>query len=363
MDVSVADAVQALNAAVSGLLPPPTSAALAPDILINPLETHASGIGGYVGLHPAPLGEIHARRLKAQVVVRVKANTIADLSLAESVVTNALVAASPTLLRSQGIFRVSRDTAFGQVYLGADDGVAVVAGKDIRFDVDYEYRRLPDAPAGVIDDLPLDLLLQETGNAPRLLYGADFHTDPLAAFAVIDDAQIAGGPGDWSYDPASRQVEQTTGARGGNNNGASANKRGTSLVLRPSVAPLLPSDWVLHAEIGARRGGIGLVFNFVDSDNYHFFIMNRPAAYRFIGKRVSGAFSFVDVGARDNTTGYAAGDYRIRLIQQHGEFHLAIDNTPVLSGRDDSAPPAGRVGFFCRSCPTARFRSLRWIGL
>ncbi len=71
MDVPVADAVEALNLAVTGLLPPPASSALAPDILINPVKTHPSGIGGYVGLHPDPFGEVHARRLRVQLVVRV----------------------------------------------------------------------------------------------------------------------------------------------------------------------------------------------------------------------------------------------------------------------------------------------------
>lgn len=65
MDVPVAKAVETLILAVTGLLPPPVSPALAPDILINPVKTHPSGIGGYVGLHPAPFGEIHARWLRS----------------------------------------------------------------------------------------------------------------------------------------------------------------------------------------------------------------------------------------------------------------------------------------------------------
>lgn len=363
MDVPVADAVEALNLAVTALLPPPASPSLAPDILINPVKTHTSGIGGYVGLHPDPFGEVHARRLRVQLVVRVKADSITDLATAENDVTRSLVAADPSVLRSQGIFRISRDTGFNQFYLGADDGIAAAAGKDIRFDVDYEYRQLPDTPAGRMDELQLDLLLQETDGRLRPIYAADFDTDPLAAFAVIDHAEVSTGPGSWSFEPVTGQVEQTTSVRGGNNNSNSPNKRGTNLVLLPSAVPQLPADWVLHAEIGANGGGIGLLFNFVDIDNYHFFMMNRPAPFRFFGKRESGAFSFLDVDGRDDTTGYDAGEYRIRLLQQHGKLELAIDNIPVLSGRDNSTPPSGRVGFFCRNCPTARFRSLRWMGL
>jgi hypothetical protein len=241
--------------------------------------------------------------------------------------------------------------------------MTVAAGKDIRFDVDYEYRRLPDGPSGVISELPLDLLLHQTDHGPQLLYGDEFGADPLAQFEISDDIQVTNGPGAWNYDAAGEQVVQTASIRGGNNNGNSPNKLGTRLVLQPSVIARQASNWVLHAEIGADQGTIGLVFNYVDSDNYHFFLMNRPGPYRFLAKREGGVFSFLDVGGRDNSTGYDAGDYSVRIVQQHGEFQLAIDNTPLLSGRDNTTPPDGRVGFFCRNCSTARFRSLRWVGL
>ena len=61
-----------------------------------------------------------------------------------------------------------------------------MAGKDIRFDVDYEYRQLPDGPSGVISELPLDLLLHQTDHGPQLLYGEEFDADPLAQFEISD---------------------------------------------------------------------------------------------------------------------------------------------------------------------------------
>ena len=362
MVVSVAEAVQALSLALHGLLPPPADPALAPDILVNPVKTHPAGIGGYVGLHLSPFGEVHARRLKAQVVVRVKADTVSDLTAAESAVTNALVAANPISLRTQGILRLTRDTSFGSAGVGSEGGITVGAGRDLRFDVDFEYRRLPDAPAGVLDELPLDVLVHRTDGVPRQLFVADFDHDPLAAFAIADDPTATAGPSNWSYNPTLGRIEQSSGIRGGSN-AFNPNKRGTCLVLLPSIAATPPADFVLHAELGADSGGIGIVFNFLDLDNYHFFLMNRPAPYRFLGRREGGTFSFLTVGGQDDTTGYAAGDHRLRLIQQQGELELAIDSRPVLGAREDVMPPAGRVGFLCRSCPTARFRSLRWIGL
>lgn len=362
MDVPVADAIQALNLTVAGLLPPPASPALAPEILINPVKSHPAGIGGFVGMHPDPTGEIHARRLQAQVVIRVKADDISGLSVAEAAVTNALVGASQTNLRSQGIFRISRDTLFGQTFVGGDGGLAVAAGKDIRFDIDFEYRRLPALAAGLISDVPLDLLLHATAGAPRVLFAADFDGDPLSSFFAIDDAPVSAGPGNWIYNAVAGQVEQTTAVNGGSN-AFNASKRGTYLVLQPAMIPALPNDWVLYAEMGADSGGLGLVFHYQDIDNFYFFIMSQPTPYRFLGKKSAGVLGFLDLSGQDNGNGYGAGDHSIRLAQQKGEFHLAIDNVPALTARENASPPAGSVGFLSRNCATARFRSLRWLGL
>jgi hypothetical protein len=362
MDVSVADAIQALNLAVTGLLPPPANPALAPEILVNPVKSHLSGIGGYIGLHPEPNGEIHARRLQAQVVIRVKADSLGELGFVESAVTNALLGADPTNLRTQGIFRIVRDTAFGPTYSGPDAGLSAAAGKDIRFDIDFEYRRLPDAPAGVIGELPLDLLLQTSDGGVRVLYAADFASDPLAAFTPFDDAPVANGPGNWVFNAALGQVEQTTAVSGGSN-AFNPSKRGTYLVLQSALIARLPRDWVLTAEIGADTGGLGLVFNFQDIDNFYFFIMSQPTPYRLLGKKFAGTLAFLDVGGQDTGNGYGAGDHRVRLVQQNGELQLAIDNVAVMSARENVPPSPGSVGFLCRNCATARFLSLRWLGL
>ncbi len=361
MEVPVADAIDALTAVVAGLLPASPDPAFAPDLIVNPMKSHASGIGGFVGLHPEPAGEIHARRLRAQIVIRVKANSVAALSAAESSVTNALLRASETQLRSRGVYRIVRDTEFGVSYVGADSGLAAAAGKDIRFDVDFEYRQLPEDAAGVIETVPLDLMLQTTDARAETLYADDFATDPLADFTAIDDGTLSSA-GNWSYNSVLGRVEQTSTASGGNNP-FNPNKRGTYLVLRSSLVARIPTDWILHAELGATSGGIGLVFNFRDVDNFYFFIMSQPTPYRLLGKKVGGAFSFLDVGGQGPNRTYEPGDHRVRLVQQDGELELALDGRPVLTARENAPPPPGSVGFLSRSCPTARFHSLRWLGL
>jgi hypothetical protein len=362
MTVSVADTIQALNQAVTDLLPPPAGPDLAPDILINPIKSHPTGIGGYIGLNRSPIGEIEARSLKAQVVIRLKADTLVDLGTAESSVTSTLIGANPTQLRSQGIFRISRDTSFSQFYNGAADGLTAAVGKDIRFDVDFEFQRPPDSPSGVISTIPLDLLLHRTDNPAQQLYGEDFDTDPMPGFTAHDDTPVTNGPGNWGYNSSAGQIEQSAGIGGGSNT-FNASKRGSYLVLQPVLVSTQPENWLLHAEIGADSGGIGVVFNFQDIDNYYFFIMSLPTPYRLLGKKVDGSFSFLDSGGQDDSNGYSPGDHNLRLIQQNGELEIALDHTPIMRARENTPPPAGSIGFLSRNSVSARFQSLRWLAL
>lgn len=362
MIVSVSDTVQALSAVIAGLLPAQPDPALAPDIQVNPTKTHPAGIGGFVGLHAQPLGEIHARRMLAQVVIRVKADDLSALSPSESAITNALVGANPTLLRSQGIHRITRDMNIGQLYRGAEDGLAVAAGKDISFNIDFEFQRLPQESEGVITTIPLDLLLHSTGNPVQELYNVEFDSDPLPVFDALDDSPATNGPGNWTFNSATGSVEQDSAISGGSN-GVNASKRGTYLVLHTGAVARQPENFLLQLDLAADSGGIGVVFNFQDIDNFHFFIMSMPTPYRLLGKKVAGAFSLPDNGAPDASNGYEPGPQRLRLVQQNNALHVALNALPILSATENAPPTAGSVGFLCRNCATAQFRSLRWLAL
>lgn len=362
MIVSVSDTVQALSSVVAGLLPAQPNPALTPEIQVNPTKTHPAGIGGFVGLHPGPMGEIHARRMLAQVVIRVKADDLATLSPSESAITNALVGANAALLRSQGIHRITRDSNFGQLYRGAEDGLAVAAGKDISFDIDFEYQRLPQENESVISTIALDPLLHSTGNAVQQLFGAEFDTDPLGTFDAVDDSATSNGPGNWTFNSAEARVEQNSSISGGSN-GVNASKRGTYLVLQPGAVPRQPKHFLLQAELAADSGGIGVIFNFQDIENFYFFVMSMPTPYRILGKKVNGVFSALDSGAADASNGYESGLQNLRLVQQNNDIQVALNTETVLSASENSPPAAGSVGFLSRNCATAQFRSLRWLGL
>jgi hypothetical protein len=331
-------------------------------VFVNPVKSHPTGIGGYVGLNKSPVGEIHACSLKAQVVIRIKADNLIDLGNTESTITNTLVSADRTQLRSQGIHRICRDTDFSQFYKGASDGLDAKVGKDIRFDIDFEFQRPPDTPSGLISTVPLDLLLQATNHPAKMLYGEDFDSDPLTDFSSLDDAPVSNGPSAWSFDSVEDQVRQSSNISGGSN-AFNPNKRGSYLVLQPSLVSTLPDNWLLHAELGADSGGIGVVFNFQDIDNFYFFIMSLPTPYRLLGKKSGGSFSFLDSGGQDNGNAYSPGNHTLRLIQQNGEFELAIDQIPIMSAHENVQPPSGSIGFLSRNSASARFQSLRWLAL
>lgn len=363
MDVSVSEAVDALRTTVNDLLPGIADPALVPDVHVHPVKTHLAGIGGVIGKNASPVGEIGARRVKARVIVRVKADNVAGLLDREMAVTSALTGASTISLRTLGIYRLTRDSDFESTVLGPGDGLAVGAGKDIRFDLDYEFRKVPDASGAVITDLPVDLVQQTTDNTALELYRSEFLVSPLADFDAIDDGSATGGPGSWTYDAINQSIVQTSAISGGSNN-FNASKRGTYLTLRTAVAPP-QRDFVLHASMSTgTSGGIGLVFRFQDANNYYFFLMNRPSPYRLFGKKVADSLSFLASDGRDATVGYEPGRFHnVRLAAQGDTFDLAIDGVTALTGHDGSITEPGAIGFMSRNNSDAQFRFLRWVGL
>ena len=370
MAVSLVEAVTALNNTLQALLPGAANPALAPELFVNPLSSQLVGVGGVVGIRTqAPAGEVMARRVKAEVVVRVKAPSVAQLAASESDISTALLGADPINLRSSGVFRIQRVVeATDRLVTDLPNG----AGRDVRFEVWYEFSKLPAVGSGVIATVPVDLI-QRTANpspgSPTELLRIDCEQNPLAAFDVINDDAL-NEPGAWQYANIERELRQTSTAGGGSNN-FNATKRGTYLMVRAAAAPPAPNNFVLHASLRSDgSGGIGFVFRFQDIDNFYFVLLhdngnpNAPFRFRLIGKKRAGAFSFLDSGGSDATAGYTPNTwFGLRLAVQDEQFDLAINGVDVLSGRDAGITSPGRVGFMSRSDAAARFRFFRWLAL
>jgi hypothetical protein len=368
MPANLVEAVAALDTTLRGLLPAAADPALAPELFVNPLRSHFAGVGGVVGIRStAPAGEVTALQLTAEAVVRVKASSAAQLSAAEASITLALLGADPVSLRSSGVFRIRRTGETGDLPAGAPPDIAQ---RDVRFEVLYEFSKLPDVAGGIISTVPVDLVLRTAaGSAVTPLLRVDCEQDPLALLEAVDDDGL-NEPGQWQYDPAQRELRQTSSAGGGSNN-FNASKRGTYLLVRSSGTPPAPSNFVLRASLRSDGGGgIGLVFRFQDLDNFYFALLHdngNPAApfrYRILGRKLAGAFSFLEAGGADGASGCPPGTwFSLRLAAQGEQFAVAIDGVEVLSGRDPGIALPGRVGFMCRSAAHARFRFLQWDAL
>jgi len=364
------EAVTALNAALQDLLPGAADPALAPELFVNPLSSRLVGVGGVVGIRTLPpAGEVMALHVTAEVVVRVKAPTVAELAAVESDVSLALLGADPVNLRSQGVFRIRR--LFEQVDRLVT-GLPDIAGRDVRFEVLYEFSKLPDVGSGVIASIPLDLIQRTAvtpGRRPSELLLVDFEQDPLALFDVVDDDGLS-EPGQWQFAAVEREIRQTRVAGGGSNN-FNASKRGTYLLVRSAATPPAPRNFVLYTSVRSdSSGGIGLVFRFQDIDNFYYVLLhdngnpNAPFRYRIIGRKLGGAFSFLEAGGADESAGYTPNTwFSLRLAVQDEQFDLAINGVDVLSGRDAGIASPGRVGFMSRSGAGARFRFLHWVAL
>lgn len=355
-------AIDALSAEISGLLTN-LGGPRSPEVRVLSNTPRLAGIGGFVGLHEDPHAELFARRLDAELAVRVFSNNAAGLVAAEAQAERDLAAADPLLLRRNGIFGLTRMTDRDTPTLRASDGIGASFGRDILFKVRYEHMPLPVAPEGVLDALPFDATTAGLSAGGGLIYENDFASDPLADFLSFDRASGTGSPGNWSYDVGAREVTQT-GTTSGGNNGISPNKPGTYLVLNPSSGGGV-TNFVVNAEMrcGA-TGGIGFVFRFVDVDNYGFALLESPADVRVMGKRVAGVNSLLDTGGQDGSAGFVPDTWmRLRLLVDADRFELALDETTILSGRDPGLTQAGSVGFICRRASTARFRHYRLSSL
>jgi hypothetical protein len=370
MPASLGEAVAALNTTLLGLLPAALDPALAPELFVSPIRSHVAGVGGVIDIRSEPpTGEVSALQVTAEAVVRVKAASLAQLTAAETDVTLALLGADPVSLRSSGVFRIRR--------AGVNDDLppsqpAAVAARDVRFEVLYEFSKLPDTPGGVISTVPADLVLRTAASArpkPSELLLVDCEQDPLALFDTVDDDGL-NEPGQWQYDAAQSELRQISTAGGGSNN-FNASKRGTYLLVRSSSTPPSPNNFVLYTSMRSdSSGGIGLIFRFQDIDNFYFVLLhdngnlNVPFRYRIIGRKLSGAFSFLDAGGNDDDAGYAPNTwFSLRLAVQDEQFDVAIDGVDVLSGRDAGIAAPGRIGFMSRSATAARFRFLHWEAL
>jgi hypothetical protein len=366
MQVDPGATVDALFSAISALLTPSADLDFPPQVAILPARTTLAGIGGFIGHSKAPPAERVARRLEGEVVIRVFADSAADLLDAEAQVSRTLMAASSDLLRRQGILSLQRLLNSPDRRLEAADGISAPFGQELRFAVKFEHAPLPAESEGMITSVPQDSTLANPTRTGRLLYATEFTTPQ----SMGDFTQLAGtdlGTPQWQFVAATAteppEVRETS-AIGGGGDGMSGDKTGAYFILRAGIGGGEVADFVLHAEVRSDGpGGIGLVFRYRDRGNFGFFLMEEPAGHRLFGRRRAGTGKLLDEGGQDSGQGVLSAEWlRLRLLAEGDRFELAINEVVALSGRDAGFTEPGLVGLFSRANSNARFRHVRLTG-
>jgi tetratricopeptide (TPR) repeat protein len=209
------------------------------------------------------------------------------------------------------------------------------------------------------------VLVAEYGFTPPRITGEpfvvirdNFAANTFASFQVVNDPQAnQNAPSTWSYNTANRRIDQTSNIFGGPVDNGPV-KNGTYLLRRTSATFPVERDFLLHCRVGSQSGGgIGMVFRWVDVNNFYYFLMDSQLGYRRIGKKVAGVFQNLTTPAMDLAHGYTAGNasYRLRIRMQGPNIAAYLDGNLILSGADASLANAGRVGMFCWRNQTARF--------
>jgi hypothetical protein len=325
-------------------------------MLVTPVKISPAGIGGYVGHHSDPHGDVLGRRITARVNMSVAAASAATLDAEVQRVTHTVLSAARRELAQLGILKLSL-LEVGPRPAVTTGGPPTTPRRDVAFDVLYEFLKLPESAGGVIQTIPLDIESALSANEPRMLLSGPFVADPLANFDIIDDpAATTAAPSSWSFDAVLQGIRQTSAIRGGPDT-AAPNQPGTYLLLRATPARPLVRDFSLAASMDATViGGIGFVFRFSDVDNFYYALLDSRTGFRRIGKKIGGAFAALQQGGLDDSAGFQVDTLmRVRLVAEGAAFRLLIDGEVALEAQDDQLTSAGRVGLMVRHCAGARF--------
>lgn len=355
MDAIAQQAMLALDAQISSLLPLPVPAGLTRQVRVLPLNVAPAGIGGYIGPQANPKADVYARRVQASVRVDVQGGQDQNASAHIDLVTRNLTCQSRSDLRQKGIFWLKPD---------------VIDARSARFELLYEYAHHPVESEGVIDTL--DFALEANTTPYRAKFVWDVSTtalvglpDPLAEFTVADDPDVnAGSPASqWVFNAADARIEQNAAVRGGPLTTAQARKAGAQLLWRPAQAPLSLARFVVACEFSsASNDGIGLVFHRIDNNNFYYFLASENNRYHLFGRKREGVYSIV--GGINTNAGFSLDAvHELKIFSFDGKLSAVMDEQQTLAADTGESLPAGEIGFLTHGNNRARFHRARVIDL
>jgi len=363
LDEITSGAISGLSAVVAELLPPAPVAGLPHTIRVVPVRVAPTGLGGFVSLNRSPAGEILGRRLDARVVVTVRVTDSADLQPAVDEVATAVVARDFGAARGAGLLRIGFEE-FGP-RASSGQGAGEVHRMDVEFLALFEHLRLPADGEDTIERVPLLFEVGSTAAAGEALYRTRFRVGALDAFDVFDDpAATQDAPSQWEFDEAGSRIRQRSEIRGGSD-GVDPDKPGTYLVLRPEIQQSAVADLVVGTEFRSDgRDGIGLVFRWLDVDNFYFLLLDERRGYRMLGRKVGGVFAALDEPALDLSGSYIPEQvHSVRVSVQADRIRVHLDGELVLAGRDGALTAPGAAGLVCWGNGAASFFGIDVVAL
>jgi hypothetical protein len=149
-------AVNSLRTFVQSLVGAVIIPSLQTTVIVTPVRITPTGLGGFVDLNIDPIGDIVGRRVDAIVTVLAEMPTAAALTEASSAIIQALLTAGRKTLVEGGIQRLVFADAKPTTSQTKPDGT-VVAIREIRFEVLFEFLKRPEDPEDVISAIPLNL--------------------------------------------------------------------------------------------------------------------------------------------------------------------------------------------------------------
>jgi hypothetical protein len=346
-----AEALTALQTAVTALLPPAVPAGITRSVRVLPRRVRPLGLGGYVGLHREPDASLYGRRVDARVDVDLSGGSDALASGYAATLSGQILAQTPTEFAQRGFHRVR--------------GVDVDSRRALAFDVDFEYVRTPVVGEGLISELALDVFNNSTPYRTRTVAafaGSALAVEalPLADFSPFTDPQAA-PPAAWAFDAsAPAALVQTAATVGGPLDLADAEKAGAQLLWRPRGAPLNLARFVAIVDFrSAGPDGVGLVFHRRANDDFGFFLASQRHGYHLFGRRAPAGWQVIASAA----AGFTPGARQRLVVGAHdGQLFAELGERRTLSAATTPAP-GGEIALFTHGNSTVRFTAGRLMEL
>jgi hypothetical protein len=346
-----AEALTALQTAVTALLPAAVPAGITRSVRVLPRRVRPLGLGGYVGLHREPDASLYGRRVDARVDVDLSGGSDALASGYAATLSGQILAQTPTEFAQHGFHRVR--------------GVDVDNRRALAFDVDFEYVRTPVTGEGLISELALDVFNNVTPYRTRAVAafaGSTLALEalPLADFSPFTDPQAV-PPAAWAFDAAApAALVQTAATASGPLTLDDAEKGGAQLLWRPRGAALNLARFVAILDFRSTgTDGVGLVFHRRADDDYSFFLASQRHGYHLFGRRAAAGWSVV----ASTSAGFTPGAGQRLVIGAHdGHLFAELGGQRTLSVRTTPAA-GGEIGLLTHGNATVRFTAGRLMEL